>query len=61
MKLTTQAFPEYVVSWKNFGEAFMHEKNYEQAKACYNKVIALVPDSPQAKSTKKALDKMEKK
>jgi hypothetical protein len=38
----------------------MYEKNYEQAKACYNKVIALAQDSPQAKSAKKALETIKK-
>jgi len=60
MQLTTQAFPESVLSWKNYGDALLYEKNYEQAKACYNKVIELAPDSPQAKSAKDALNKMEK-
>ncbi|WP_411895130.1 hypothetical protein [Winogradskyella sp. A2] len=60
LQLTTQAYPKSVLSWKNFGDALRYEMNYEQAKACYNKVIELAPDSPEAKSAKKALDKMEK-
>ncbi|MCA0153062.1 tetratricopeptide repeat protein [Winogradskyella vincentii] len=60
MSLTTQAFPNSVLSWNNFGDALRYEKNYEQAKACYNKVIELAPDSPEAKSAQRALDKMNK-
>ncbi|MCA0132752.1 tetratricopeptide repeat protein [Winogradskyella alexanderae] len=60
LQLTTQAFPKSELSWKNLGDALRHAENYEQAKACYMKVIELNPDSPQAKSAKSTLDKMRK-
>lgn len=59
LSAATDLYPEFAEAYYDLGEAYALLKNVSKAKAAYEKVLQLKPDSPEARDAKRALVKLQ--